>query len=62
MGRLCRVAVTARRWPRPVPARHNARMAEPVLNFSPSPGDEVKATTCVRVPGSVAQRREGRRT
>ena len=26
--------------------RHNARMREPALNLSPSPGDEVKATTC----------------
>ena len=25
---------------------HNRRMAEPVLNLSPSPGDEVKTTTC----------------
>ena len=27
-------------------ARHNARMREPTLNLSPSPGDEVKTTTC----------------
>jgi anaerobic selenocysteine-containing dehydrogenase len=26
--------------------RHNARMREPALNLSPSPGDEVKTTTC----------------
>ncbi|GHC11231.1 formate dehydrogenase [Thermomonas carbonis] len=25
---------------------HNARMADPALNLSPSPGDEVKSTTC----------------
>ena len=25
---------------------HNARMSEPDLNLSPSPGDEVRTTTC----------------
>ena len=43
-------------------ARHNARMAEPALNLSPSPGDEVKSTTCVCALARGAKRREGRRT
>ena len=41
--------------------RQNARMTEPALNLSPSPGDEVKSTTCVGALARGAQRREGRR-
>ena len=31
---------------RPGGAVHNGRMREPTLNTSPSPGDEVRTTTC----------------
>ena len=31
---------------RPGAAVHNGRMREPLLNTSPSPGDEVQTTTC----------------
>jgi len=36
-------------------------MADPILNLSPSPGDEVKTTTCVCALGRRAAHRDGSR-
>jgi hypothetical protein len=41
--------------------RHTMRaMREPQLNLSPSPGDEVKTTTCVCAHAHRAAQRAGR--